>query len=223
MDYGWQTMELWRGVPNTPYEISNQGRLRRFCRWKGSKYEEHYVIINGSKGVVAIQGKKYTIKRLLLDIWGIDFIEDLPNELWVDLKNYETAYQISSCGRIKSKGREIICNNGRRFFKTPQIIKPIHINSGYMIVNLHDEEGKISHHLIHRLVAEHFIPNPQQYEQVNHKDENKLNNHMDNLEWCTRSYNALYGTNQERRIASRLKNNGGKYGVSRKSKRDTTL
>ena len=65
--------------------------------------------------------------------------------------------------------------------------------SGYYSVHLYKECGKRTPKMIHRLVAEHFLPNPNNYPQVNHKDENKLNNHIDNLEWCTEKYNSNYG------------------------------
>lgn len=60
------------------------------------------------------------------------------------------------------------------------------------------KDKKRKHFYVHRLVAEAFIPNPNNYPEVNHKDENPLNNNMNNLEWCTHSYNMTYGTCQER-------------------------
>ena len=63
----------------------------------------------------------------------------------------------------------------------------------YMEVNL-SKNNKVTHYLIHRLVAQAFIPNPNNLPQVNHKDENRENNRVDNLEWCTAEYNTNYGT-----------------------------
>ena len=67
-------------------------------------------------------------------------------------------------------------------------------STGYLYVNLRDSEKKQHLKLIHRLVAEAFIPNPEGYKEVNHKDEDKTNNQVSNLEWCTRTYNINYGT-----------------------------
>ena len=78
--------------------------------------------------------------------------------------------------------------------KTPGLNK----TGGYYVVNLYDADGRARRPLVHRLVALTYIPNPDNLPQVNHKDENKLNNHVDNLEWCTASYNLNYGTRLQR-------------------------
>lgn len=103
-------------------------------------------------------------------------------EEWKDIEGYEGLYQISNQGRVKSLkfGRE-------------KIRKSIKQKSGYFLVQLHDN-GKREHKLVHRLVAQAFIPNPQKLPEVNHKDEDKSNNSVENLEWCDRKYNANYGT-----------------------------
>lgn len=75
---------------------------------------------------------------------------------------------------------------------------------GYAVVCL-AEDGKRTYPTIHRLVAEAFIPNPDGLPQVNHKDENKLNNSVENLEWCTAYYNSHYGTGRERSDRGRCK------------------
>ena len=67
-----------------------------------------------------------------------------------------------------------------------------------MLVNLYDEEGKSKKALVHRLVAEAFLENPENLPCINHKDENKLNNCVDNLEWCTIAYNNCYGDRLKR-------------------------
>ena len=78
--------------------------------------------------------------------------------------------------------------------KTPVLNK----KGGYYIVNLYDATGKLCRPLVHRLVAITYLPNPDNLPQVNHKDENKLNNSAENLEWCTQKYNNNYGTCKER-------------------------
>lgn len=107
-------------------------------------------------------------------------------EIWKDIPNYENLYQISNLGRIKS------LQNYRKYnILTPRIKK------GYYTIGLR-KNGKRKWYLIHRLVAKTFIPNNDNLPQVNHIDENKLNNRVNNLEWCNASYNNNYGTRQER-------------------------
>ena len=77
-------------------------------------------------------------------------------------------------------------------------LKPWQDNKGYLIVELRDNDGKRKFKKVHRLVAETFIPNPNNLPEVNHKDENKQNPNVDNLEWCTSKYNSNYGTRKER-------------------------
>ena len=101
-------------------------------------------------------------------------------ELWKDIKNYEGIYQISNLGRVKS-----LHNNKERLLKLHR--KP----DGYIQVVL-CKNYKIVSRLTHRLVAEAFIPNPDNLPEVNHKDEDKTNNCVDNLEWCNSSYNKNY-------------------------------
>ena len=113
-------------------------------------------------------------------------------EVWKDIPNYEGLYQVSNLGRVKSFRQS---TNHR--YESEYILKPIHANNGYCQVTLYD--NTIRHKfLIHRLVAEAFIPNPENLPQVNHKDENPYNNAASNLEWCTNDYNSHYGTRIQR-------------------------
>ena len=107
-------------------------------------------------------------------------------EEWKDIKGYEGLYQISNKGRVKSLG-----NNKT---KKEKILKPRKCN-GYFSVRLCKKGEKPKPFDIHRLVAEHFLPNPDNLPVVNHKDENKLNNNVENLEWCTFAYNTIYSVN----------------------------
>ena len=104
-------------------------------------------------------------------------------ELWREVVGFEN-YMVSSLGRIYSKKNRIIMKS------TPD-------NKGYFRVSFY-EHGKSYTRKVHRLVAESFIDNPNGLPQVNHKDENKSNNSVDNLEWCTNKYNRHYGTATER-------------------------
>lgn len=109
-------------------------------------------------------------------------------EVWKDVKGYEGQYQVSSYGRVKSVPRVIIRSNGNPQTISEKILAPIvDKRSGYLKVSL--MKGKLRTCRIHRLVAESFIPNPEGKPEVNHKDGNKQNNTVDNLEWVTESEN----------------------------------
>ena len=108
-------------------------------------------------------------------------------EEWKDIKGYEGLYQISNKGNVKSLG-----NNKTRKEK---ILSP-RKHSGYFFVTLCKKGEKPKNFDIHRLVAEHFLLNPDNLPVVNHKDENKLNNNVENLEWCTFAYNTIYSINE---------------------------
>ena len=92
-----------------------------------------------------------------------------------------------------------VCNiDGKvRNTKTGRILKPIKNKNGYCVVTL-SKDGKMQRFSVHRLVAEAFIPNSQNKPYVNHINENKSDNSVDNLEWCTASENALHGTCPQR-------------------------
>lgn len=116
-------------------------------------------------------------------------------EVWKDIKKYEGLYQVSNLGRVKSlnynrSGKERILKYG--------------INTqGYLIVCLCvNKQRKIF--AVHRLVAETFIANTNNLPQVNHIDENKYNNCVDNLEWCDSKYNNNYGTHIQRALLTRI-------------------
>ena len=114
-------------------------------------------------------------------------------EIFKDIEGYEGLYQISNYGNVKSLGN---CK-----YKKDKILKYSKDKDGYLYVGL-CKNGKHKYIKIHRLVAEAFIENPNNYQQVNHKDEDKTNNHVTNLEWCTPKYNSNYGTRIQRVIES---------------------
>ena len=109
-------------------------------------------------------------------------------EIWKDIKGYECIYQVSNLGNVKSLDR--LSTNGRRL-KGKLLAKTN--SKGYIKVTL-TNKNKSDNRDIHRLVAQAFIPNPENKPQVNHIDEDKTNNTVDNLEWCTAKENINHGT-----------------------------
>ena len=107
-------------------------------------------------------------------------------ESWKDKKDYEGIYQVSNCGRVKSIK-----------FGKERILKLTKDKDGYLIVNLY-KNNKSKTFKVHRLVAEAFLPNPDNLPLINHKDEDKSNNIVSNLEWCDVKYNTNYGTRNKR-------------------------
>lgn len=101
-----------------------------------------------------------------------------------DIPGFEGRYAITSCGKVWS-------------YKSNRFLKPYSIGNDYLAVKL---DGK--NYRVHRLVAAAYLPNPKNLPQVNHKDENKHNNALPNLEWCDAKYNNNYGTKIQRQIGT---------------------
>lgn len=104
--------------------------------------------------------------------------------IWKDIFGFEGLYKISDCGQVKS----LSYYGGKR----QKILKLRPDKNGYLIVGLWKNRKRYTMK-VHRIVAQTFIPNPDNFPQVNHKDGNPANNHVDNLEWCTAKYNCNYG------------------------------
>ena len=117
----------------------------------------------------------------------------MTEEIWCPVKNYESLYEVSDQGRVKSIG-----------YGKERILKPSRNNCGYLQVVL-CKNGEKKMCCVHRLVAQTFIPNPQNLPQVNHKDEDKDNNSVQNLEWCDQKYNNNYGTHNQRMAEKKSK------------------
>lgn len=105
-------------------------------------------------------------------------------EIFKDIEGYEGFYQISNFGRVYS-------------IKRNRFLNPSKDKDGYLQIGL-SKDGKEKKYKIHRLVALAFLLNPHNLPQVNHKDENKTNNKVDNLEFCTAKYNSNYGSRNEK-------------------------
>lgn len=127
-------------------------------------------------------------------------------EEWRDIKGFEGYCKVSNLGRIMSLDKKVkIRGNKYRIIKG-RILKPTPSLTGYLYVSLFKQSNEEKRMYVHRIVATAFIPNPYILPQINHKDENKQNNCVENLEWCTPSYNMNYGTAKYRR-ALKWRNN----------------
>lgn len=115
----------------------------------------------------------------------------MKKEIWKPVVGYENLYEVSNFGRVKSLNYN---HSGKE-----RILKSFTNKDGYLYVDL-CKNGKRKKYRIHRLVAQAFMPNTDNLPCINHKDENKQNNNIDNLEWCTAKYNINFGTRTERRI-----------------------
>lgn len=118
-------------------------------------------------------------------------------EVWKDIKEFEGLYQISNQGRVKSLPRLVPFKHGLYRMTKEKILKNRINGAGYGSVFLCKPNVQ-KQVLVHRLVAEAFVPNPLGLKIVNHKDEDPLNCNFENLEWCTHKYNLNYGTCPER-------------------------
>lgn len=121
-------------------------------------------------------------------------LKDLEGELWEDIIGYESLYMISNMGRVKGCNRIITCKNGAKKPIKSRIIRQ-HFDGklNYLCVVL-NKNGKTKGNLTHRLVGIHFIKNDQSKNFINHKDGDKINNIISNLEWVTKSENELHRT-----------------------------
>ena len=134
-------------------------------------------------------------------------LEDLPNEEWKDIQNYEELYQVSNYGRVKSLLKTL--SDGRLW--QPRILREEN-NHGYKRVTL-AKNGVNKTYRVHKLVAQCFLQNINNYPLINHKDENKSNNKLYNLEYCTSAYNSNYG-NCKYKIAEKLSKPVNQYDIN---------
>ena len=121
-------------------------------------------------------------------------------EIIKGIKGFEDRYTISNLGNVRS-------------LMTGRVLKPNVTKFGYARVNLRAQNGKYKSFFIHRLVALNFLPNPDHYSEINHKDCNRLNNIVTNLEWCTRSYNIKYSYEHGNASRKGLKNPNAKLSL----------
>lgn len=135
-------------------------------------------------------------------------------EIWKEIDGYPN-YMVSSKGRVKSLERVIMKSNGKRQTIKETIRKGVKDKDGYLIVTLYDEYHNMKNIKIHRLVAKAFIPNPNNLPEVNHKDEDKTNNNVDNLEFCTTRFNLTYG-NRLKKVIEKISKKCYQYDLNKK-------
>lgn len=109
-------------------------------------------------------------------------------EIWKPIRGYEGIYEVSTNGKVRSLERIKCVLHGKKKFRHETELKLQRLYNGYLYIDLHKERRK-KRYFVHRLVAEAFIPNPKELTQINHKDGDKTNNTVDNLEWCSPSDN----------------------------------
>lgn len=186
--------EEWKEHPELPSVfISSEGKCKRVF-----KNREKLMVLFGNRYQIKIKEKvvKIPIKDIFnvlfpdgqLDIRPKTIFQDLPNEVWKDIPSYEGLYQASSLGRLRSLDRF----TSRGFYLRGAIIVQSTRKDDYLNTALTTKDKKRKLWLVHRLVTITFISNPLHKLFINHKDGNKKNNRVDNLEWCTRSENCQH-------------------------------
>lgn len=118
-------------------------------------------------------------------------------EYWKDIRGYEEYYQVSSEGRVRSKDRWTRQKLGSVQLRKGRLLRLAPHRGGYLQVKLYINGGRKSF-LVHQLVAQAFLANPEKLPCVNHKNEDKTDNRVENLEFCSTLYNNTYGTRIER-------------------------
>ncbi|AXH72008.1 MAG: NUMOD4 motif-containing protein [Podoviridae sp. ctbj_2] len=127
-------------------------------------------------------------------------------EVWKDVEGFEGIYQVSNLGNFKSLG-----NN---FSRKEKLVKPWRNNYGYLVIELH-QGGKTARRLAHRVVAQAFIANPENKSQVNHKNKDREDNKVSNLEWNSPVENVHheFGIVREEQQAKDIAKIEAKYGI----------
>ena len=189
--------EIWKPIPNFEefYELSNRYRVRASARViNGGRYRKARMLkLSTVNGYLVVHlcpagrvGEKFYVERGVFELFPEthEVAPDLPGEEWRDIRGYEGFYRVSNMGRIFSLDR---LTNKRRFIRS-RIREHGADGGGYPKVEL-ARDGTTVTVLIHRLVADAFVPNPLNLPIVHHKDENRLNSKASNLEWVTTQTN----------------------------------
>lgn len=118
----------------------------------------------------------------------------IEEEIWLPVVGAEDKYHVSNLGRIKSLEIRKLRSDGRRYYRDERILELSVNKGGYAVANIKIPGSS----LVHRIVMDAFMPTEDNSLEINHLDENKLNNRLDNLEWCTHQYNNNYGSKPEK-------------------------
>lgn len=141
----------------------------------------------------------------------------MEQEIWKPVKGFEGLYEVSNLGRVMYVPHPITqkAASGTVFTRTfkKHLMNPCKQRTGYLLCTLHDAEYRQRYKLVHRIVAEAFLENPDNLPCINHKDEDRTNNCVSNLEWCSYVYNVNYGTRNEK-MAAAFRKPTGKYDIS---------
>jgi len=165
---------------------------------------------------------------------GAEFLKrvkgtEKESEKWRQIPRLDGTYFVSTLGNVKRVEHIRVNSRGIPHHIKEKAISQGNDKDGYKQVCLHTSDGRQHQRKVHRLVAEAFIPNPNDYPCVNHKDECKSNNSVSNLEWCTRTYNINYGTTKQRiakslaRPIAQFSKNGkliAKFGSAKEAQRE---
>lgn len=127
-------------------------------------------------------------------------------EIWRDVKDFEGLYQVSNLGRVRSLDKVVRRPDGGSYPIKGRIMGQFELRGHYLQVHL-SKDGKKKDMKVHRLVAMAFIPNPDNLPQINHKDYNRQNNRLENLEWCDAKYNSNYSACHRHKTLPRGKDN----------------
>lgn len=205
--------EIWKEVPNTVnLFLSNYGRCKStiYQKEKLLKLDNNRVTIQREGNLIRLN-----IVPLLFELFSEkeikvnfnNFPEDLEGEIWKDIDFLKGRYQVSNKGRIRRFAHKRLFK-GTESFVIGGLCRISLDKKGYPTLGYRLENGKCRSKKVHRLVAEAFIPNPENKPQINHIDGNKQNNNVENLEWCANSENQLH--------AYKLGLNTGRRGVKKK-------
>lgn len=138
-------------------------------------------------------------------------------EEWKDIDGYDGFYQISNKGNVRSL-KAVRCIKGKNIIvKRERMMRPFDNGNGYKMVSL-SKDSRTKNFYVHRLVASAFLDNPGELEQVNHKDFNRSNNDVSNLEWCTARYNSNYSKCHHPIFHKSTTSSGHKYITLRKGR-----
>ena len=215
--------ERWKPIPKweSMYEVSDQYRVRRLGRLSadGSRIINPLLLSlsrNNGYLVAYLVGKRghrqatkfyveAAVENLFPAVAPPRFDEmNEPGEIWKEIAGYEGLYEVSNLGRVRSVGWYVNGGAKRRYARPSLRKTSVNVGTGYPKVEL-TVKGKTKSHMIHRLVASAFIPNPLNLPIVHHKDENKLNARSDNLEWTTNEGNIRnWFDARSRRVDARL-------------------